>query len=81
VSARDLTPRESDILLLLADGLSNKEIARRLSISPDTVKDHLTRLYLKLSAHDRHHAVLQARALGLLPALAGAGAREGVGHG
>ncbi len=61
-----LTPRESDVLPLLAQGLSNKEIARELGVSPDTVKDHLTRLYSKLDACDRAEAISRARTIGLI---------------
>ncbi|KEF35624.1 MULTISPECIES: response regulator transcription factor [Deinococcus] len=61
-----LTPRESEVLPLLAQGYSNKEIAKNLGVSPDTVKDHLARLYVKLEAGDRTEAVSRARSIGLL---------------
>ncbi|GAA4014563.1 response regulator transcription factor [Deinococcus rubellus] len=61
-----LTPREGDVLPLLAKGYSNKEIARSLGVSPDTIKDHLARLYTKLGARDRTDCVSRARALGLI---------------
>ncbi|CAM4057264.1 response regulator transcription factor [Deinococcus frigens] len=61
-----LTPRESEVLPLLAQGYSNKEIAKNLGVSPDTVKDHLARLYAKLDAGDRTQAVSRARSIGLL---------------
>lgn len=61
-----LTPRESEVLPLLAQGFSNKEIAKNLGVSPDTVKDHLARLYAKLDAGDRTEAVSRARTIGLL---------------
>jgi two-component system nitrate/nitrite response regulator NarL len=61
-----LTPRESDVLPLLAQGYSNKEIAKNLKVSPDTIKDHLARLYAKLEARDRTEAVSRARSIGLL---------------
>ncbi len=61
-----LTPRENDVLPLLAKGFSNKEIARHLGVSPDTIKDHLARLYAKLEVRDRTEAVGQARTLGLI---------------
>lgn len=54
------------MLPLLARGFSNKEIARDLGVSPDTVKDHLARLYSKLNAGDRTEAVSRARSIGLL---------------
>ena len=61
-----LTPREGDVLPLLAKGYSNKEIARALGVSPDTIKDHLARLYTKLDARDRTDCVGRARTLGLI---------------
>lgn len=61
-----LTPREEEVLLLLAQGLSVKEIARSLGLSPDTVKDHLENLYGKLLARNRVEALERARALGFL---------------
>lgn len=60
-----LTPREREVLALLAQGSSNKEIARQLGLSPDTVKDHLGRLFLKLDAPDRLGLLNRARELGL----------------
>ena len=66
VNVPRLTPRESEVLPLLAQGFSNKEIARNLGVSPDTVKDHLARLYVKLEARDRTEAVSRARNIGLL---------------
>jgi DNA-binding CsgD family transcriptional regulator len=62
ISARELTVLEE-----LAQGRSNKEIARRLGISPETVKTHLARLYERLGARRRTDAVNRARELGLLP--------------
>lgn len=61
-----LTPREQEVLEWMAQGLSTKEIARRLRISPETVKDHLLRLYEKLEARNRIEALERARSLGLL---------------
>ena len=52
-----LTPREIEVLTALADGLSNKAIARRLGISPHTVKFHLDQLFRKLGAGCRAEAV------------------------
>ncbi|THF87960.1 response regulator transcription factor [Deinococcus sp. KSM4-11] len=66
VNVPRLTPRESEVLPLLAQGYSNKEIAKNLGVSPDTVKDHLARLYAKLDAGDRTEAVSRARSIGLL---------------
>lgn len=61
-----LSPRESGILELIADGNSNKEIARVLGIGPETVKTHLKNIFIKLSVERRTQAVVQAEALGLL---------------
>jgi LuxR family maltose regulon positive regulatory protein len=61
-----LSEREFDVLCLLADGLSNQQIARRLMISIGTVKTHLINLYGKLEVHSRMQAVARARALRLI---------------
>ncbi|KQW51264.1 MULTISPECIES: response regulator transcription factor [unclassified Roseateles] len=61
-----ISPREREVLELLAAGLANKEIAERLHVSPHTVKTHVTRLYEKLDARRRTEAILKARELGLL---------------
>ncbi|MBF6592860.1 MAG: response regulator transcription factor [Thermaceae bacterium] len=61
-----LTPREAEVLAQLATGLSTKEIARNLSLSPETVKDYLDRLYAKLEARNRVEALERARSLGFL---------------
>ena len=52
-----LTLREVQVLECLAEGLGNKEIARRLSLSEETVKSHVSNIYEKLGASDRAHAV------------------------
>jgi LuxR family maltose regulon positive regulatory protein len=62
-----LTRRELEILRLLNQDLSNKEIAQALVISPLTVKRHASNIYAKLRVSSRLKAVAQARALGLLP--------------
>jgi DNA-binding CsgD family transcriptional regulator len=62
-----LTARECEILDLLASGGSNKELARALGISPNTVKTHVARLYEKLGVDRRMRAVEEARALALIP--------------
>lgn len=55
-----LTERETSVLRLVAEGLANKEIARRLSISEKTVKAHLNNVFAKLDVHSRTQAALQA---------------------
>lgn len=62
-----LSPRELEILLLVASGDSNKEIAEKLVISEGTVKNHLSSILSKLNARDRLQAVIRARELGLIP--------------
>jgi DNA-binding NarL/FixJ family response regulator len=52
-----LTPREIDVLRLVAGGNANKEIAVRLSLTEETVKSHVRNILAKLGAHDRTHAV------------------------
>jgi LuxR family transcriptional regulator, maltose regulon positive regulatory protein len=61
-----LTPRETDILTLIAEGLSNKEIARSLDIGPETVKSHLKSVFTKLGVERRAQAVSRAQTLGLV---------------
>jgi DNA-binding NarL/FixJ family response regulator len=62
-----LTARENEVLALLAQGLSVAEIAKQLFISPSTTKSHIARLYEKLDAGNRAHAMVNAMRLGLLP--------------
>jgi DNA-binding CsgD family transcriptional regulator len=62
-----LTPRECEILQLLASGKSTKEIARQLQISPNTAKTHLARVYQKLEVQRRTQAIHKARELALIP--------------
>ena len=62
-----LTAREVDVLRLLALGLSNKEIARRLVIAPKTVGSHIEHIYAKIGASSRATASLFAMQHGLLP--------------
>jgi len=61
-----LTPRESEVLQLLAEGLPNKTIARRLDISEHTVKFHVNAIMSKLNAQSRTEAVVRATQLGLI---------------
>jgi DNA-binding CsgD family transcriptional regulator len=61
-----LTSRECEILGLLAAGHSNKEMARQLDISPNTVKTHIASLYQKLEVQRRTQAVEKARGLALI---------------
>ena len=62
----ELTPRETEVLQLLADGLTNKAIAQRLGISDHTVKFHVNAILGKLGAQSRTEAVVRATRLGLL---------------
>ena len=62
-----LTPREVEVLRLLARGFSNKEIAQRLSISPKTVGNHAEHIYAKIDAQSRAAAAFFAMREGLLP--------------
>jgi DNA-binding NarL/FixJ family response regulator len=62
-----ISGRELEVLELLAAGRSNKEIARRLDVSPNTVKTHVTKLFAKLEARRRTEAILRARELGMIP--------------
>ena len=62
-----VTPRELEILQLIAAGLSNREIAKRLNVSENTVKTHSSRLFSKLDARRRTQAVQIAKEAGLLP--------------
>ena len=61
-----LTEREAEVLQLLAQGRSNKEIARTLQISEDTVKSHVGHIFAKLGVQSRTQAVLSAMRLGLV---------------
>lgn len=62
-----ISKREYEILLLMAEGLSNQEIADRSFVSVNTVKTHVSNLLLKLDAKRRTQAVLKAREMQLVP--------------
>jgi DNA-binding NarL/FixJ family response regulator len=62
-----LTPRQLEVLMLLGEGLSNKSIARRLSLSEGTVKLHVNAVLRGLNARNRTGAVIEANRRGLLP--------------
>jgi ATP/maltotriose-dependent transcriptional regulator MalT len=64
-SVIDLSQREQQVLRLLDAGLSNKQLARELSVSENTIKTHLANLYTKLQASRRTEALANARRLGL----------------
>jgi DNA-binding NarL/FixJ family response regulator len=63
--AEELSPREREVLVLVAEGLPNKLIARRLEISEKTVKAHLTRVFQQIGVTDRTQAALWAERQGL----------------
>jgi len=65
-TAASITPREQDVLRLLAEGQSNREIARNLYISESTVKTHLGNIYAKLSVNNRVQAATLAKELHLI---------------
>ena len=65
-SCMPLTARERTIVLLMGHGLTNKMIARKLSIAPETVKSHAKRIFWKLTVQSRAQAVYRASELGLI---------------
>lgn len=66
IKSLGLSPRECEILEILSAGESNKEMARRLGISPNTVKTHVARVYDKLEVQNRVQAIEKARFLALI---------------
>jgi len=67
LQASGLTPREHEILGLIAEGLSNREIGEKLFVSENTVKTHSARVFEKLGVGRRTQAVQEGRRLGLIP--------------
>ena len=65
VAFTDLTARERDVLGLICEGLADKEIASRLKLAPNTVRNHVATVYSKLNVHSRSAAIVWARERGL----------------
>ena len=61
-----LSKRELDVLQLLANGYTNRQIAQKMVISLNTVKTHNSNIYSKLDANNRIQAVIKGKALGLI---------------
>ena len=82
-----LSARERSVLELIGEGQSNKEIARTLAITPETVKSHVKNIFMKLAVDTRAQAVSRAQTLGLVPTrwqlppdLTGSGAEAARAH-
>lgn len=71
-AASPLTPRETEVLALIAKGLSYQRIAEALAVSPHTVTTHIKQIYRKLAVNSRGEAVFEALQMGLLPPGGGA---------
>ncbi len=67
VAGERLTPRELEVLALVAEGLDNRVIGRRLGITRSTVKHHLEAVYAKLEVHGRMEAVREGMRRGMIP--------------
>jgi DNA-binding CsgD family transcriptional regulator len=67
IQSLGITPRELEILKLIADGMSTREIASALFVSENTVKTHASRLFGKLDVNRRTKAVQVAKTMGLIP--------------
>ena len=67
VDELNISSREMEVLQLMAEGLSNQQIADQLFVSPNTIKTHLARLFEKLEVGKRIQAVEKAKRLGLIP--------------
>ena len=63
-----ISKREHEVLVLIAKGMSNQEIANTLFVSQNTVKTHTSRLFEKLAVKNRTHAIVKAKALGIIGA-------------
>jgi len=63
----NISSREMEVLQLMAEGLSNQQIADQLFVSPNTIKTHLARLFEKLEVGKRIQAIEKAKRLGLVP--------------
>ena len=67
IDALGITNREYHVLELLSLGHSNKQLARKLDVSPNTIKTHLAKLYTKLDVQRRAQAIQVAKKIGLIP--------------
>jgi DNA-binding NarL/FixJ family response regulator len=61
----ELSDREREVLELLARGMPNSQIARKLVVSPETVRNHVSNIFTKLQVNDRAEAIKRAQAAGL----------------
>jgi DNA-binding NarL/FixJ family response regulator len=65
-TAPELSAREQSVLAMVADGLTNRQIAAELGLSPHTIKDHVSTIYRRLGATNRATAIKRAREAGLV---------------